>query len=181
MEYFVEIIKAIAWPASIVWLGYIFRSEVRQLLGRISSFKYKDMEANFDKQLAKAEDEAKEISVPIEKKSPDNLSQTEQLLRIAEVSPRAAIVEAWTLIEMAASKKGLKAGVALPRTSPKMIVDYLYLSGELPKNSIDIIEQLRKLRNQAVHMPDFAISQNEAERYLELAAQSAVIISATAS
>ncbi|WP_415896262.1 DUF4145 domain-containing protein [Neptuniibacter sp. QD57_21] len=178
MEYFVEIIKAIAWPASIVWLGYIFRSEVRQLLGRISSFKYKDMEASFDKELAKAENEAKEIKVSNDKKSTDELSQIEQLLRIAEVSPRAAIVEAWTLIEMAASNKGLKSGVAIPRTSPKMIVDYLQLSGELSKNSLEVIEQLRKLRNQAVHMPDFAITQNEAERYLELAVQSTAIINA---
>jgi uncharacterized protein YutE (UPF0331/DUF86 family) len=176
MEHFVEIIKAIAWPIAIVWLGYVFRSEVRQLLGRISSLKYKDMEANFDKQLAKAESEAK--SITLNKKSNENLSQTEQLLRIADVSPRAAIVEAWTLIEMAASKKGLKAGVALPRTSPKMIVDYLQMSGDLPQNSIKLIEQLRKLRNQAVHMPDFAINQSEAERYLELAAKIAAVISA---
>jgi len=176
MEHFVEIIKAIAWPIAIVWLGYVFRSEVRQLLGRMSSLKYKDMEANFDKQLAKAESEAKSITV--NKKPNENLSQTEQLLRIADVSPRAAIVEAWTLIEMAASKKGLKAGVALPRTSPKMIVDYLQMSGELPQNSIKLIEQLRKLRNQAVHMPDFAISQSEAERYLELAAKIAAVIGA---
>ena len=181
MEHFVEIIKAIAWPASIVWLGYIFRSEVRQLIGRMSSLKYKDIEANFDKKLAKAESEAKEINIPIEKKSMDELSQAEQLMRIAEVSPRAAIVEAWTLIEMAASKKGLKEGVAIPRMSPKMIVNYLMMSGKMPKNSIDIIDQLRMLRNQAVHMPDFALNQNEAERYLELAVQSAAIISATKS
>ncbi len=66
----------------------------------MSSLKYKDMEANFDKQLAKAESEAKSITV--NKKPDENLSQTEQLLRIANVSPRAAIVEACTLIEMAA-------------------------------------------------------------------------------
>ena len=90
----------------------------------MSSLKYKDMEANFDKQLAKAESEAKSITV--NKKPDENLSQTEQLLRIADVSPRAAFVEAWTLIEMAASKKGLKAGVALPRTAERFA--YIILS-----------------------------------------------------
>ncbi len=59
-----------------------------------------------------------------------------------------------------------------------MIVDYLQTSGALPQNSIKLIEQLRKLRNQAVHMPDFAINQSEAERYLELAAKIAAVISA---
>lgn len=39
MEHFVEIVKALAWPIAVIWIGYIFRSEVRQLLGRVSSFK----------------------------------------------------------------------------------------------------------------------------------------------
>jgi hypothetical protein len=55
MEHTVEIIKAIAWPVAAVWLGYIFSGEIKKLLGRVSSLKYKDMEASFEKELAEAE------------------------------------------------------------------------------------------------------------------------------
>lgn len=181
MEYFVEIIQAIAWPVSVIWLGYIFRSEVRQLLSRMSSLKYKDVEANFERDLAEAENNAKNIVVSTLPSSGQELSQKEQLFRIAEVSPRSAVVEAWTLIETAAIKNGLTSGSAIQRTNPKMIVEYLTNSGKFSPESISLIEKLRRIRNQASHMPDFAISQNEAERYLELAVQSAGVINATKS
>jgi len=176
MEYFVDIIKAIAWPASIIWLGYIFRNEVRQLLGRMSKFKYKDIEADFEKDLDSAETSAQSIKAPKSKTSEETLTYKEQLLRIAEISPRAAIVEAWTLIEMAAHKSGLVHGTTIPRTSPKLIIEVLSASEKLTKDSIMLIENLRRMRNKATHMPDFAISQTEAERYLGLAVQSASII-----
>lgn len=179
MDYFVEIIKATAWPISIIWLGYIFRNEVRQLLGRLSTVKYGEIEASFSKELAEAEVSAKKVDVPKSDNTQQNLNQKEQLFRIAEVSPRAAVVEAWTLIETAAIKKGLTSGATIPRTNPKMIVDYLNNSGKFSPESLSLIEQLRRIRNQASHLPDFAITQNEAERYLELAAQSASVIEAT--
>jgi hypothetical protein len=62
-----------------------------------------------------------------------------------------------------------------------MIVEYLINSGKFSPESINLIEQLRRIRNQASHMPDFAISQNEAERYLDLAVQSAGVINAAKS
>lgn len=179
MDYFVEIIKAIAWPASIIWLGYIFRKEVRLLLGRLSSVKYGEVEASFSKELAEAEVNAKKLAIPKPDASQSNLSQKEQLFRISEISPRAAVVEAWTLIETAAVKKGLTSGTTVPRTNPKMIVEYLYSSGKFSSESMQLIEQLRRIRNQASHMPDFAITQSESERYLELAAQAASVIEAS--
>lgn len=176
MDYVVEIIKATAWPASIIWLGYIFRKEVRLLLGRLSSVKYGEVEANFSKELAEAEVSAQKLRIPKPVTTQLNLSQKEQLFRISEVSPRAAVVEAWTLIETAAVKKGLTSGTAIPRTNPRMIVEYLNNSGKFSPESLNLIEQLRRIRNQASHLPDFAITQSEAERYLELAVQSASVI-----
>ncbi|MCA2933345.1 MAG: hypothetical protein ING36_14005 [Burkholderiales bacterium] len=176
MDYFVEIVKATAWPTSIIWLGYMFREEVRLLLGRLSSMKYGEVEARFGKELAEAEVGAQKLGIPKSESTQLNLKQKEQLFRIAEVSPRAAIVEAWTLIETAAAKKGLTSGTTIPRTNPKMIVEYLNSSGKFSAESLGLIEQLRRIRNQASHLPDFAITQNEAERYLELAAQSASVI-----
>ena len=181
MDNLVEIIKAIAWPVSIIWLGYIFRVEVRQLLSRLSTVKYKDVEASFGKDLAEAEINAKKVNLSKLEATEQVTSQKEQLFRIADISPRAAVVEAWTLIETAVLKKGLTSGSTIQRTNPKMIVEYLSKSGKFSHDSLNLIEQLRLIRNRASHMPDFAISQSEAERYLELAAQSAAVIEAAAS
>lgn len=80
------------------------------------------------------------------------------------------------LVESAAAEVGLVAGSAIPRTSPRMIMDYLARSGSLPESSLPLVERLRHLRNQVAHLPGFPLSQEEAERYLELAVKSAEII-----
>lgn len=182
MEHLVEIIKALAWPAAVIWMSFIFRSEVRALLSRVSSFKYKDVEASFGESLEKAENDAKQIQSPAKAKdSESESSQIEQLLRISEVSPRAAVVEAWTLVETAAMKNGLVMGGAIKRTNPKMILTHLEESGKFSPESLNLINELRQIRNKASHLPDFAVTQLDAERYLELAVKGAAVISAAKS
>lgn len=175
MEHIVEIIKALAWPVAIVWLGYLFRNEVRSLMGRLTALKHGETEISFTRSLEKAEQKASEISQPqasAHESTAEELSQKEQLYRLAEISPRAAIVEAWTLIETAAVKSELTTGAAFKRTSPKLILDHLASTGNFSSESIEVINSLRQLRNKATHLPDFAISQEEAERYLDLAIKS---------
>ncbi|ABX51706.1 hypothetical protein Sbal195_4549 (plasmid) [Shewanella baltica OS195] len=168
-----------AWPAAVIWMSFIFRSEVRALLSRVSSFKYKDVEASFGQRLEKAENDARLIQSPTKAKdSESENSQIEQLLRISEVSPRAAVVEAWTLIETAAIKNGLVMGGVMKRTNPKMILTHLEKSGKFSPESLKLINELRQIRNNASHLPDFAVTQSDAERYLELAVKGAAVISA---
>jgi hypothetical protein len=78
-------------------------------------------------------------------------------------------------------KSGLSTGIAMKRTNPKMILDHLASSGKFSPDSLELINQLRQIRNKASHLPDFAVTQSEAERYLDLAVQSAAVIGATVS
>ena len=175
MDNFVKLIEAIAWPAAAVWLGYMFRGELRQLLTRMSHFKYKDVEAKFEKELKHAETATDKVikAVPRElgEEPRDRIEEAYlQLSRILEVSPRAAIMEAWIQIETALAKL---AGVSKDRmrglSHGKAVLGTLIDENKLPQDSIDAFQSLRKIRNEAAHLPDFAISQNEAERYIDMA------------
>lgn len=179
MEHLISLIVGIAWPVAAVWIAYLFRGELKALLSRVSHLKYKELEAKFEKGLVEAEADARLVAqvLPPALPPPETMSKLDQLRRIAEVSPRAAIMESWVLIETAASQAGLISGTVIPRTNPKMIVEYLARSGKLPESSIPLIEKLRHLRNQAAHLPEFVLTQEEAERYLELAVKSSEVIS----
>ncbi|KZN70465.1 DUF4145 domain-containing protein [Pseudoalteromonas luteoviolacea] len=184
MEHLVEIIKALAWPVAVVWLGHLFRAELRGLITRLTALKHGDTEISFNQDLKQAEQKASELEQSkeaVSESSPEELSQKERLYRLAEISPRAAIVEAWTLIEIAAVKSDLTTGSAIKRTNPKLILDHLASTGNFSPNSIEVINSLRQLRNRASHLPDFAITQDEAERYLDLAIKSAHVIENIAS
>lgn len=179
MEHFVELVKALAWPVVVIWLGYIFRAELRQLFTRVSTLKYGDVTANFEQILNDAEKSAKEIETPRVEDTQEEINQKDLLFRMAEISPRAAVVEAWTLIEIAAMQNGISAGSTIKRTNPRIIIDHLKSTNKFSEGSLELVQQLRQIRNKASHLPDFAITQSEAERYLDLAVKAAAIIEST--
>lgn len=80
------------------------------------------------------------------------------------------------LVEEAAAKSGFVQGVSMPRVNPSLFVEELIRLGKLPSDSAALVQQLRKLRNQATHLPDFSITQDETDRYLELAAKASELI-----
>ena len=177
MEHFVNLVEAIAWPIAIVWLGYAFRAEVRQLLGRMSTFKYKDMEAKFEQELLKAESVAKKIGGK-EGKTWEQATaravttQYEQFQRIAEVSPRAAILEAWLDIEVAIMAAAEKAGLEVKApVNTHQLAQHLFSMSIVNEDGASVYQSLRKLRNQAAHMAEFTLSYEEAMKYLDLALQ----------
>ena len=178
MEPFVNLIVGIAWPAAVVWVAYLFKGELRSLMKRISQIKYKDAEANFANALAQAESSASSIAqLPVNAPpQPEINSKLDSLRRIADVSPRAAIMEAWVLVEDSAARSGHVQGAAVPRVNPRSFVEDLISRGKLPPESGPLLDQMRKLRNQAAHLPDFVISQDEADRYLQLAARMSELI-----
>lgn len=176
LEFFkilVSLIVGIAWPVTVFAIAYLFRNVLRGLFIRVSQLKYKDVEANFASVLAEAEAKVAEVDTGKFKISSlrEVGSKLPSLRRIAEVSPRAAIMEAWILIEDAAGRSGFVQGAGTPRINTALFVEELVRTGKLPAASLVLYEQLRKLRNQAAHLPDFSISPNEADRYLELAAK----------
>ena len=178
MNDIVSLISAVAWPITTIWCTYIFRSEIRNLAFRVSHLKYKDVEATFEKELKNTE--VKVNSITINKSNiisnPELHDKVEQLQRIANVSPRAAILESWMLIEDAAGKSGFIQGADIPRINSLLFVDWLIREGELPHDSIDAVSALRELRNKAAHLPDFSINQEDAERYISLAAKISTLI-----
>ena len=90
-------------------------------------------------------------------------------------------MEAWRLVEIAAIKSDLSTDTAIKRTNSKLILDNLLNTGRLRPNNIAVIKNLRQLRNKVSHLKDFVISQEEAERYVDLAIQSAHAIKNIAS
>ncbi|MDN4262812.1 DUF4145 domain-containing protein, partial [Citrobacter freundii] len=165
-----EIIKAIAWPIAAIWIAMLFKNEVRSLFGRVSQFKYKELEAQFEKGIETAKHQAQQLDHDKRKafrKASINgvLTTFEQFNRIALTSPRAAIIEYWLDLEAAVGAAAKKAGISNSNISNQ--VSQLIEMGHIPANVMPLFHQLKDLRNQAAHMPDFSITVKGAQDYLE--------------
>jgi hypothetical protein len=177
MDKLVQLISALAWPATVLSLAMIFRHELRRAASRLSSLQYKDFKAGFERDLKRLEGEVQalpaEVRVPTDAPASENkaaLSSYDRLVRIAEISPRAAIMEAWRDIEVTTKKVADAHGLSVDGAvaGVKAIRDIVG-RGLLPRSVIGVYEQMRRLRARAAHAADFAIDSEEAERYIDTA------------
>jgi len=173
MDAFVKLIDALAWPIAILILAFVFRSEFRKILSRMSKLKYKDIEATFEHELSQVENRREVYTEPEEQAQPETPAEKSgyaQLLRIADVSPRAAVTESWRKIESAVDK--VAAGMGMDTKNPMSgvkAIRSLIQQKRVDPSLLEDYNSLRKLRNQAAHAEEFEISQTEAERYAGLA------------
>lgn len=172
MDTIVKLVEILVWPVTVVVLLYLLRKDLSGLLSRLASLKYKDVEAIFRDELRQAEAQAEHIRTGETQAEPTAPPKTiyEQLLRVADISPRAAIAEAWRYVEAAAVKATQTAGLELPGALPvNHLVRHLVQAGLFSDNAVVLFDRLRRLRNEAVHSSDFALDQDEAQRYINLA------------
>jgi hypothetical protein len=168
LKFISSIIDSLAWPSVIIIILIILRTPILALLNTISSFRYKDIELNFSKRVEIFEKQAKAASlVPQELR---NLSQEElppvsieYLEKVAEVSPRAALVESWILVEDAVRKAAERLDLDVDSRTPIIKVINKLTSEGLINPAIErVVSTLRMLRNDAAHVSDYALSPGEA-------------------
>ena len=173
MEAIAQIITAIAWPVAAIWIAHLFRKEVRNLFGRVSSLKYNELEAKFERSLEEAKEKVKllksERRTAWDTATLQGISTTYELFqRIAETSPRAAIIEYWVDLEAAVAAAARKAEIEVKGPfNARKLVDELITLGKVPKDVAPAFDQLRDIRNQAVHLADFSLSVQDAQSYLQ--------------
>lgn len=165
LEFLASAIDSLAWPILVGSIIYILRNPVGKLLDRVSRFKYKDLEAEFRERLEDIRPEDEEITEtePVDATN----RETVFLSELAQVSPRAAIMEAWIKVEMATQNYLESAGLEKK---------YSYQGlRRLPSNVLNPIEhiltqyqELRLLRNKAAHASDFDLDSSSAREFIRI-------------
>ncbi|HHT5705024.1 TPA: DUF4145 domain-containing protein [Raoultella planticola] len=181
MSTLVDLVSVLIWPGVTVWFIKKYGDDVKALILRLSRIKMGGAEAEFAANLGVAEALAVDtpaINIQDVVNNEDNefSRRLSTLQRIADVSPRAAIMESWLLVEEAAGKAGFVQGATIPRVNLPLFLEWLVRDNKISKNTAKLVEKMRHLRNSAAHLKDFELTRDEAERYLKLAAQLSLII-----
>lgn len=169
------VISALAWPCSVVVVFCLIRKPLLELLPQLSRLKIKDVELEFRKVLGavkKTSLTAKEAKGS----ASDLLRPREYYSRLAEVSKRSAIMEAFMEVEVAASdayaklvRPGLKVFV-----NPRQIADYLRSQQMISDDDYRTITELSNLRNRAAHeIGQFDINDELVQEYVDVALEMA--------
>ncbi|WP_422011087.1 hypothetical protein [Roseateles sp.] len=152
----------------------MIRKELPQIASSLRRLKYKDVELEFGEAAKQLAAEVKE-AVPQDDPKPNltiglatRSDAQERLQTLAGLAPRSAILEAWLLVESAAADAIRRTGLdTMP--GPQNLMQRLQKGGLLRPRQMGVFENLRRLRNEAVHSADAIFSQEAVLSYVESA------------
>jgi hypothetical protein len=174
LTFIAEMTKSLAWPLLLGTFLIALRKEVASLISDLRHLKYKDLEADFGKQIESMTVEADKAGLPPAPKQISGKSETEYLLpedrflRLAEVAPRAAIMEAWLDVESALRELAKRHNKPVDE-HPYNIARSFFQLGVLFRSDIKLFDELRSLRNSVVHHSAVEVSKENAIEYRDVA------------
>lgn len=175
LTFIASLIDSLAWPSIVLAMVILLRKPIRDLLPLLKRAKYKDLDLVFGKELSELDAKADQACLPpsveptaLKLESAEEWTFDEYISRLAAVSPRAAIAEAWRYVELALQRAYGRPEVATPSNTLRT-ARLLHMSGKLPQEAVSLIADLRVLRNRAVHAEDFELSTDEAIHFGRLA------------
>ncbi|WP_300631884.1 hypothetical protein [Pseudomonas sp.] len=164
LQFLSSVIGSIAWPSAVVALAILMRTPLGKLLPLIRTLKYKDLQIDIGERL-----EAVREKVGAESEAPDIATEEPPLTfkKLAQADPRAAILSAWIPVEIELNEIAKKMNLQSRRGTLDMMRQ-LSREGVLDRLTSDTLDQLRRIRNTAVHVTEESVSFNDAIHMAEM-------------
>lgn len=171
LTFIATLVQALAWPSTIVVGVLLLRRPLIQLLPQMRRLKYRDLEAEFGI-------EVQNIEARMREALPDRVleavpgSENSSAARLLDVSPTAAVLEAWRGIESAAKNLIERSHLSISydgATPFKLIERVLASSHLMDQRKLRVFNDLRRFRNRVAHAESSEISRNDAAEYVRLA------------
>ncbi len=170
LEFIAEMTAAVAWPGVAVTALLVLRKPLLSLVPLLQRVKYGEFEAEFGAEVRELAAEVAKADLPAPGAVPGAIVTTEvdgEIARLAEVSPRAAVLESWRTVEVGLLRA--MPNVASSRSGQPVAaihaIRVLQQHRLLDQGIVGLLHELRSLRNQAAHAPEFAVTVSTALEY----------------
>jgi hypothetical protein len=169
MAFIASLVHSLAWPAAVAVAVIVLRRPIAAALGRgVRRVRAGPVEIEFDQELAEVRQELRlSPELAAEPQALDSLGQ--ELARLADVSPRSAVLEAFLRIEVRLGELLAGTGMDVPRASGRRLAMLARDKGLISDETMTAIDGLSVLRNLAAHSLASDISPERARDYLALA------------
>jgi hypothetical protein len=170
-----HILSAVAWPAVIFGIAFLFRSPLETLLLGLRQVRWRELRAEFGRDLELGHEIASETeSLPLPKTAQDPAPAAKKSFppRSAKLSPRTVVLNSWSEVEAAARKllNGHAFNEDLPRLpSVAPLGDALAEGCLIDDARFQVFTILSSLHDRVQREPDFAITPRDALNYAVLA------------
>lgn len=164
----VQSLVSLGWPLAFGFAVWLFRRELAAMIPRMR-VKYKDFDVSF--RLEEAEKTAKALPPPTpDAIAPPTPEEKDRFDRIAEASPRAAILELRNELETIVLNFARTQGVKLSplHTNTTFVARVLRQDGKLDSQTSLLFDDLRVIGNAAAHDTEREFTAEDARRFKSL-------------
>lgn len=163
-----------SWPFALMIIAIVFRTQIAHLISTMRRLSYKDasreLSASWEEDLQNLEIIKQKTETSKTPPSPQSTHELDRLMELSKISKRSAIIEAWLSVETAAKELATTPDEgARPLTSPLAVERELWRRELISPGEREMLARLRNLRNQASHMKDFDIEDEDAAAYIDTA------------
>jgi hypothetical protein len=161
-------IISLAWPAALVACVWLFRERLASLLP-LFRVKHKDWEASFFR-LEQAEKEVAALPAPPPEQPEPTPEEKDRFEKVADVSPRAAILELRSELEESVRSLAQHYG-GETKGSPtlRMAIRVLRSKGIIGQHTSALLDDLRTIGNTAAHGRETEFTKDDAMRFKAIA------------
>tara|TARA_R110002020_G_scaffold281686_1_gene497418 strand:+ start:110 stop:679 length:570 start_codon:yes stop_codon:yes gene_type:complete len=166
---FVErIVSGLAWPVAVVIVAMVFRREVENLLKRLRAFKISGAELGFSELLDEVSREAATLAAPSTPVSKITIDEQ----TIAK-HPHFAVIEAWRSVESEVAQllQLLAPDISRHQVNGFRSFQLLRKTEAVDPEILSLMEDLRRVRNAAVHDSEPEVTIGQAIEYISLASR----------
>ena len=180
LGFFAAVTASLAWPLVIVTVVLLFRLEIMRLLKNLSEVSYGGATFKISREIEHAQARAEIVLpqpvVPPSPAAPQSASDRpaefmtrEHVVHLALAAPAMLVLESWQEIEREARAALTRAGIQSKNATTAGHLMALRASGVLPDDAYGVIENLRRIRNEAAHSSKDAVGPKEALQYVSAA------------
>ena len=158
----VSVVTTLAWPAVVMILGILYRSQIVALFGRLKSLKVPGGEVTFTDGLAKVEaqvDRFKATEDPAVAEAVEWAADSERIageddqdVQQSTIDPSGTVIRNWEDLSRAViNLRSVTAGPGRPSYNVQTVVSQLARDGIVNDLFAESVLGLQRLRNQVVH------------------------------
>jgi hypothetical protein len=161
LQFIAALVSALAWPVTLLALALLLRRPIIELIPGLRKLKFKEFEAEFREKVADSKPPIAQgvqfINEKIEEEKISFLKPISYYRDLAQVSPRAALMEVWMEVETAASEVYYRhfQGARVSAT-PSQMFNFFLSKDWISKADFQRAKNLQELRNKAAHQIDIS-------------------------
>lgn len=162
-------IDSLAWPIAFIVTVLCLRNPIVALVPLMKKLKYKELELEFSEGVKEVKNELNQSTEGKHDQVEKVEEEAGKFISLLNISPRAAVLEAWTELEVAAVEVASSfwggSGESVFKYMPNL-GSYLKQCEVLDTNQLEAFNKLRQMRNNVAHGGDLNLSREDAKDYI---------------